>query len=275
MADIASFARFSRVCKRFAYLISTEERIWRRICCGTEFGFGGMYYRWSCDVFPTALNMLDSENVGYAIAIPIDPHDPLTLSLLETAYSSSWRQMFRTRPRVRFNGCYISTINYPRPGASSPTQISWNTPVHIVTYYRYLRFFRDGTAVSLVTTAEPPDVVYHLTKDNIHSHHTGALPSAVMRHALRGRWRLSGPQSGDSVEREGDLYVETQGVTFKYMNRMHFSLRSSGRGARNTKLAWKGFWNYNLLTDDWAEFDLRNNNQAFVWSRVKSYGMGE
>ncbi|KAI9720560.1 MAG: hypothetical protein M1812_002740 [Candelaria pacifica] len=281
IGDVASFARTSRVCKRFTYLILTEERIWRRICCGSEFGFGGMYYHWGCDLFPKRVDrdiaLGGSANVGNITpSTPLLHQDPLTLSLLRTTYSSSWRQMFRTRPRVRFNGCYISTVNYMRPGVSSPNQISWNSPVHIVTYYRYLRFFRDGTAVSLLTTAEPADVVYHITKENIHSHHAGASPSAIMKHALRGRWRLSGLGLGDGVEaaeREGDLCVETEGVDIKYMYRMHLSLRSAGRGTNNNKLSWKGFWYHNRLTNDWAEFGLRND-RPFFWSRVKSYGVG-
>ena len=28
-----------------------------------------------------------------------------------------------------------------------------------------------------------------------------------------------------------------------------------------------------MLTDDWAEFGLRND-RPFMWSRVRSYGMG-
>lgn len=130
-------------------------------------------------------------------------------------------------------------------------------------------------------------MVHHLTKENIHSHHNreSMLPSAVMRHALRGRWRLSGnlaPDMGPSApnehietEPEGDVHVETEGVDPKYMYKMHLALRSAGRagGTRNNKLVWKGFWSYNRLTDDWAAFTLRND-RAFFWSRVRSYGMG-
>jgi F-box protein 9 len=79
----------------------------------------------------------------------------ITFSLLHTTYSS-WRLMFHTRPRIRFSGVYISTVNYVRPGASSANQVSWNTPVHIVTYYRYLRFFRDGTVLSLLRRRPAP-----------------------------------------------------------------------------------------------------------------------
>ncbi len=86
------------------------------------------------------------------------------------------------------------------------------------------------------------------------------------------------------MEGEGDVHVETEGVDAKYMYKMHLSLRSSaapqgpgraraGGAARNNKMTWRGFWSYNKLTDDWAEFALRND-RAFFWSRVRSYGVG-
>ncbi|KAJ8119446.1 hypothetical protein ONZ43_g3602 [Nemania bipapillata] len=78
-------------------------------------------------------------------------------------------------------------------------------------------------------------------------------------------------------ESEGDLYVETEGaVGAKYMYRLDLSLRSAGRSAssRNNKLVWRGFWSYNRLTDDWAQFTLKND-KPFFFSRVKSYGVGE
>ncbi|KAL8946037.1 MAG: hypothetical protein Q9222_007510 [Ikaeria aurantiellina] len=199
--------------------------------------------------------------------------------------------MLRTRPRLRFNGCYISTVNYHRPGAASTaTHITYTSPVHIVTYYRYLRFFRDGSCISLLTTAEPMDVVHHLTKENMHSHHKSdsMLPSAVMKYALRGRWKLSGnpyhiaaaageaAEGNDTTEAaEGDVHIETEGVDPKYMYKMQLALRSAGHagGTRNNKFVWKGFWYYNRLSDDWAAFTLRND-RAFFWSRVRSYGLG-
>lgn len=132
-----------------------------------------------------------------------------------------------------------------------------------------------------------------------------------MKDGLKGRWRLSGPaqvpttggqiniktdvpetnsvpttssdfwplaMDNDEIiesEEEGDVHIETDGVTPKYMWRMQFALGNAGRkdGSRNTKLSWKGFWSYNKLTDDWGEFGLKND-KAFFFSRVKSYGMG-
>lgn len=115
----------------------------------------------------------------------------------------------------------------------------------------------------------------------------------VMKNALKGRWHLSSITSPDSAtpspetdaisrdvlsaaemeNAEGDCFVETEGVDPKYTYRMELSLkdgRLKGRGRRNQRLNWKGYWLYNKLTDDWGEFGLRND-KSFVFSRVRSY----
>lgn len=303
--DIASFARLAQVCKRFAYLVVTSDQVWKRIALGSEIGFGAMQYRYACDVtghpIPPPSPTLDTP-----LQAP-QPLAPLPRDLTPTVYPS-YRSQFRHRPRIRFNGCYISTVNYSRPGASNESRFTWINPVQIVTYYRYLRFFRDGTVISLLTTSEPANVVHHLSKENVHNHHSAgsSLPTAVMKDALPGRWRLSGPlppsQRDDARDRdstkgpgeythepfpldpltslpieeeeaEGDLLIETEGVRPKYMWKMQFAIGSAGRkeGSRNTRLTWKGFWSYNRLTDDWGEFGLKND-RGYVFSRVRSYG---
>ena len=121
-----------------------------------------------------------------------------------------------------------------------------------------------------------------------------------MNNCLRGRWKLSGdpykqrpPVSGDDTtnspektseekDEEGILHIETEGADAihpnpKYIYKMMLSLKSAGRASgatRNNKLVWMGYWSYNRLTDDWAEFGLKND-KAYFWSRVRSYGNGE
>ena len=264
--DVAAFVRLAQVCKLFAHLVSSEDNIWKQICLSKKFGFTGMHHTYVCTV----------EGVPYHQLEP--PPPPVILP------PTSWKHTFQTEPRIRFTGVYISTVNYTRPGASSASQVTWNTPVLIVTYYRYLRFFRDGTCISLLTTTEPSEVVHHLTKENMlnrvendpRAEHRPQSQHMIPRSALRGRWYLSDPTS---EEGPGELHVETQGVDPKYTYSMRFAIRSVrgpgiGTGPKNTKLVWKGFWSYNRLTDDWAEFGLRND-RAFFFSTVRSYGMGQ
>ncbi|KKY20764.1 putative f-box protein [Phaeomoniella chlamydospora] len=302
LTDPACFTRLALVCKRFTYDVFTDMAVWRRVALGPEFGLASQKYDFYCDVQGRELI---HQTLDFRIK-----KEPEQVKRLKETQPSDWREVFHSHPRIRFNGVYISTVNYTRAGHGSATSAVWNSPVHIVTYYRYLRFFRDGTVISLLTTHDPAEVVHHLTKENMElvrlhpkEHHissviaappiiAGTAPSAhlpptshaLMKHALRGRWRLCHP----SVDREdsgiaprtnaeeGDVHIETEGVGPRYMYTMHLCLKSGSRSKtaiKNNKLQWKGFWSYNNLTNDWAEFQLKND-RAFVFSRVRSYGMG-
>ncbi|KAG6078239.1 hypothetical protein E4U15_004361 [Claviceps sp. LM218 group G6] len=311
--DVGDFARLSLVCKPLAYLVTTSQHIWRDICLGPKFGFSGMHYHWNKttdwrDLSPPPSSLLSPlETSSTDVLVQRRNHSTaLSKTLVGTPVYPSWKHMFRSRPRIRFNGCYISTVNYIRMGQASTNQATWGgSPVHIVTYYRYLRFFRDGTAISLLTTWEPSAVVGHLTREMLRLHQPqhqhrdnnahASLPSAVMQKAYRGRWRLSscrcssldddhehhyGDEEAHDSERlcsagedEADLSVETETHDPKYMFRMDLSLRTAGKAARNNKLVWRSHFSYNRLTDDWAEFTLKHD-KAFFFSRVRSYGMG-
>ncbi|CAI6338922.1 unnamed protein product [Periconia digitata] len=280
--DVAAFVRLSQVCKRFAYLVATEDRVWKRIALGHEYGFAAMHYTFGCQIDGKPLG--DDGEGGYILGdddLDLEqdstsslPSPELVTPMLVPSPYPTYLSLFRRRPRIRFNGCYISTVNYTRPGASSPLAISWNTPIHIVTYYRYLRFYRNGTCISLLTTSEPADVVPYLSKEHVHKNHA-TLPTAPMKDAMVGRWRLSGPEipGSEDSEKEGMVVVEKTGVSSKYLDKMELIMGSAGRGARNNKLSWQAYWSYNRLTDDWAPYGLKND-RAFYWSRVKSYGMG-
>ncbi|RDA93270.1 hypothetical protein CP533_6478 [Ophiocordyceps camponoti-saundersi (nom. inval.)] len=273
LSDVAAFdpgvltAGAALACKRLAYLSATEQRIWRRVSLSTVYGFPAMHYRFCLDDNWEVLPDLDVHHHH--------PGSPVSSAALIPSTYASWSDMFRRRPRIRFNGCYISTVNYVRPGhhsaSAAPAAWAGSSPVHIVTYYRYLRFFRDGSLISLLTTVHPADIVHQLTLDQLrlhrHADHSHSTHSP-MRLALRGRWHLVPDDD------ETSLLVETEGVGPKYLYSMHLLLRRAGRAACNNKLVWKSFHSYNKLTDDWAEFGLKND-KPFIFSRVRSYGMGQ
>lgn len=302
VADVGDFARTSLVCKRFAYLVATEQRIWRTVCLGNEVGFGGMHYSFQKVVNWKPLSTEEGDEVASSDTEE-ERGEEMTKLMAKTLWNGNWRGMFRERPRIRFNGCYISTVNYVRAGVANANHITWNSAVHIVTYYRYLRFFRDGTVISLLTTSEPTEIVHHLTRSILAAPPPWSHPdratnlatpqpvvsqstAATLQHALRGRWKLSsgpppsqgGGDAGASSSLggyEGDLRVETEGVGGnKYIYVKELSLRSSGkRSGRNNKLVWRSHWSWNRLTDDVGEFGLKND-KPFFFSRVGSYGTG-
>ncbi|KAL4917160.1 hypothetical protein BDW62DRAFT_87933 [Aspergillus aurantiobrunneus] len=318
LMDPASFSRMALVCKRFAYHFAHEQHIWKRLCQSANFGFKSMHYSFACDIHGNPEYTLEPQPryTPFPSDIPVQLPSPL----------SSWSEVFQTFPRIRFTGIYISTVNYTRAGAASAySNISWNSPIHIVTYYRYLRFYSDGTVIYLLTTVEPVDVVPHITKANVMAARTtsrkhnprntpdvGASASGTqepvppvtmdtLKRAQWGRWRLSKPASSSDPPEESeysfpnkdkstttpdprDLVIETEGVgAQKYIYVLHLALRSTtsrptnanstlSNPSRNTKLVWKGYWSYDKLTDDWAEFGLKND-RAFVFRRVRGWGI--
>lgn len=256
--DPATFGRMALVCKQFAYHFVHEQHIWKHLCQRPEFGFQGMHYRFVCDNLGHPIYTLNEQRyTPFPEGVPLEIPKPL----------SSWSQVFQSYPRIRFTGVYISTVNYMRPGAASSFQnVSWNSPIHIVTYYRYLRFYPDGSVISLLSTTEPVDVVPHISKENMMAarairrggHHlkaseitkaqngtTDYVPPVAMdalKYCLRGRWRLTapvplemGPEETDIQPRPGqesvstdprDLVIETEGPVSQYVYMMHLSLRS-------------------------------------------------
>ncbi|XP_030411466.1 F-box only protein 9 isoform X3 [Gopherus evgoodei] len=91
---------------------------------------------------------------------------------------ASWREMFLERPRVRFDGVYISKTTYIRQGEQSLDGFyrAW----HQVEYYRYMRFFPDGQVMMLTTPEDPQSIVPRLRTKNTR---TDAI--------LLGHYRLS------------------------------------------------------------------------------------
>ncbi|CRG84577.1 hypothetical protein PISL3812_01843 [Talaromyces islandicus] len=212
LMDPACLSRMALVCKRFAFHFAHEQHIWKRLCQGQEFGFESMHYSFACDLLGNPYHTLSPRYTPFPRGRPVQVPDPL----------STWSQVFQRFPRIRFTGIYINTVNYTRPGgASSFSTAAWNSPIHIVTYYRYLRFYPDGTVLTLVTTTEPPDVVPYMTKENVaaakpghRSHHrkrselaseasadTPPVPPVAMNalaKAHRGHWHLTAPVANES-----------------------------------------------------------------------------
>lgn len=83
--------------------------------------------------------------------------------------------MFIERPRICFEGCYISKTTYLRYGERN-FQDQFYRPVHLIEYYRYMRFFTDGTVLMITSTEEPSQIV-------------AKLQNVYRKDLLRGRYR--------------------------------------------------------------------------------------
>ncbi|KAJ8106549.1 hypothetical protein ONZ43_g7033 [Nemania bipapillata] len=117
-ADVGDFVRLSQVCKRLAYLVATEDQIWRRVCLGPEFGFGGMHHHFQQSITWEPLTLSDALVESDSEADSADSADAgiytleslrrnqeaeahaTTLALYRGVSGyASWQAMFRRRPR--------------------------------------------------------------------------------------------------------------------------------------------------------------------------------
>ncbi|KAJ6261142.1 hypothetical protein Dda_3808 [Drechslerella dactyloides] len=321
-ADLASFVRCATVCKALCYLVYADQQIWKTVCGDAYqsmiWGAGSL---WGCDIKGKALStqeddVMDSttttdlpshfstlalleENEEDEIAIdevvadlPIRPYDDIEV----LKYNSSYRTMFIERPRVRFNGVYISTCTYLRSGLAVNTNLTLSNTMHLVTYYRYLRFFPSGFVLTLLTPSEPTDVVHALTLENYNhlaststttthpaSAATVATALAAVKNMLPGRWRMLfnplayTPSSSSADEPGGRIQIEAEGsgTNSRYINTLDLTLKMrpkgvAGRRGYGDRLSWNSYTSWNRLTDDRGVYSLKND-KPFYFSRVKAY----
>ncbi|CAH1635531.1 unnamed protein product [Spodoptera littoralis] len=145
----------------------------------------------------------------------------------------SWRQMYMARPRVHLHGVYISKTTYVRHGDKC-YQNEFYQSWFLIDYYRYLRFFADGTVLMWTTPDEPQSCVGHL-KNRQFKHGLGIMP---------GHYRVVG-------EKELELL--------------------GSRTQRNCRMEWR---HYAACTrrDQWTQFELTPGKfPPFRFSRVRSY----
>lgn len=179
------------------------------------------------------------------------PHDsalfwePMCLSTYEDASLHahkyiSWYEMYRKRPTMRYDGVYVATCRYYREGEQEGS--SWFPPTIEVIYYRYLRFFPNGSLQSLLSN-DPP---------------TTMLPFLDFPKAFEGKWELNAET--------GDLKIEARGPVKHYILHMDLRVASSG-GKLHNKLRWQQYRYFNTLQDSYGEFDL-NHDKSFFFHRA-------
>ncbi|GJQ84282.1 hypothetical protein Trydic_g5223 [Trypoxylus dichotomus] len=184
---------------------------------------------------------------------------------------TSWRHMFLERAKLHFNGCYISKTTYIRQGESS-FQDQFYRPWHVVTFYRYFRFFPEGLVFMLTTPDEPTQCVGLL------KHRQAKGPSI-----LKGHYRLKDntvtmvlhrqenvKSSYRRGQRSRDAALSSGQTTFH----LELKIRNQNRN-KHIQLAWEHYSVYTSNkngTESRCTFDIVSNNFPPLWfSRVKSY----
>lgn len=214
----SSIANCAAVCKRF-FVATRSPSLWRHACE---------------HVFRTPeMSMAQSRRVQ--------------AEYVASLYQGQWLRMYMDRPRLHYDGVYISVCQYIRPGESDT---AWTRPVHLVTYYRYLRFFPDGTMIKYLSTDEPAAVVRLMKKDF-------SRPTQV----FRGKFQFLNHHTVEINMRD------------KGRPRDHFcmtlDIKTTRRGQHN-KLAWSEYWSQKDDRDESTVYDLALM-RPFIFSGVRSF----
>lgn len=262
LMDIALFKKVLTTCKLLHHIGVTSQDIWKSLCM-LEYP----YQHYSRDAFQSCYGSdipesLEINNINYHLS----PNEELESSVLwnpdfKNMWYGQWRLMYLQRPRIKFDGIYISTSNYSRPGRGD----GWYAPVIMVTYYRYLRFYRDGSCISLLTTDEPRDVVPMFVRQSLKRKSQAINSTAAVTRAdgtvisrpkgiVPGTWEMESP--------EGRVLVEIEGSVDRYMFYLNLDICSSG-SKRHNKLKWVEFWSVNKISQDRATFNLKHDKPYY------------
>jgi len=123
-------------------------------------------------------------------------------ALVASSYGGDWRRMFLERPRLRTDGVYVSRNSYIHKGVTE-----WETrnSVHLVCYYRYLRFFGNGTFLYKTTPATVAKVAPMLLRRPEGSRR-GQTHGA--ESVTEGRWKSRGASVFTAFRHDGTANIE-------------------------------------------------------------------
>ncbi|KAK9808463.1 hypothetical protein WJX73_008501 [Symbiochloris irregularis] len=142
-----------------------------------------------------------------------------TLQLVRRQYRGRWRTMFLDLPHLRFDGVYVSRNTYIRTGI---TEWRVKNPVHLVCYYRYLRFFPAGDFAYRTCPETIAQVAASL--EHLPNRRPRGRSREGIAKVLAGRYAIKGTRLACQVE-----YPNMAGTQI----RTTLELRSTTRGANN------------------------------------------
>ncbi|CAO1631614.1 unnamed protein product [Sympodiomycopsis kandeliae] len=192
-------------------------------------------------------------------------HDPQLQLAEPPPLVANPRLTFIHHPRLRLTGCYIAACHYSRPGLSVDN--AWVRVIHLVEFYRSIRFLPDGRALTLLTTDQPKETVGKMHASNID------------KGFAVGRWRVEWPPHDDEQDASKKNVTGARVIIddlrdrslAKYAFRMILSLRSTSRGKWN-KMEMLDYCSINLETGEVLPLPPKHS-RPFHFSAVRSYGV--
>jgi F-box protein 9 len=161
--------------------------------------------------------------------------------------NSTWFNLWLTIPRIRVDGVYICRVTYTRQGLD---ESSVYTPVHLVIYYRYIRFF-NSVVVMWTTPLEPKNAIKFLTVDSLYK-----------KEFCMGKWVLFDAELikiYDLLDKKVPRYV------------FEATLKISGnRPGSFNKLGWVNY-TARQIQDKNSITNISTQLKPFIFSKVKSF----
>lgn len=177
-----------------------------------------------------------------------------------------WRQMLLDVPHLNFHGVYINKVSYIRAGEQGLD--GFYRPYHLVEYYRYLRFYTDGT-VLVCTTADNPVTVIPTLRRKQHS----AIISKGHFRVTAETVSITTKKIQKSQSESRNRRVRAAAPTPDQIFHLELQLQSSGR-RRYNQLTWSSY-SYKICHKSSGQqcsnqIDVQSF-KPFHFSRVKSF----
>ncbi|MCO5566119.1 hypothetical protein L7F22_019795 [Adiantum nelumboides] len=184
-------------------------------------------------------------------------------TLLTEKHRNDWRTLFIDQPRVRMNGAYIASYQYTRPGVHEENV--WVRVIHVVKFYRSIRFLPDGRVLSFTTTDPPQDTVRKMD------------PAFYAKGFATGRWTMhpDGLADDEILGRPKGAKIVIDDLNDKTLSRYNFRLilkldgRNRGKWDRMEMLEYESI---NLVSGEICPLPM-NHKKPFHFSPVRSYGI--
>ncbi|XP_016838278.1 F-box only protein 9 [Nasonia vitripennis] len=185
----------------------------------------------------------------------------------------SWRDMYMQRPRLRYNGCYVSKTTYIRHGENS-FQDQFYRPWHLVEYFRYLRFFPEGRVLMLTSTDDAQSCVSSLKSRNPRNNtvligHYRLHDNCVSLVLKRQETKTSSATFSNRRRKRGEPVHDSGEQTFH----VEFEIQNYHKRP-NSQLSWLCYIIYTKYIDGQevpTKLSLGGRYPPFRFSRVKSY----
>merc|ERR1711934_635263 len=197
---------------------------------------------------------------------------------IEEPSLGGWRTIFLSRPRVNFNGCYISRVTYLREGERGFQDNEFYKSWHVVHYHRFLRFFPGGRVV-MVTTAEQPSVAVKLLNSRYRSGIEGCMFGQFRTINNHIHCILQKPKPQDNKTNRRYSLKKKKPLKSPYefeVPDQNYHMELEIKGKKYQKLHWLG---YSILSkykdgrEQLSDLDVTNLNNypTMVFAPVNSY----